>query len=587
MKEKKLNRKEKFYSEYCSGCGADVVKGKFGAYCTGKCGMNVGKALGVTLSDAQVKSLLQGKKMLVKGLKGKKGSYDAYLIPEKIEEFSYTKDRKKIKGFQYKFKMEFPQKIGKQGQECKRYYGIVKYKFVKSNKYIENVKEKILLENKDTIEWISINREGVKYVVNVTPRVISNRVSIDKPSNIVSKKDALIKYLVVTGGSSVKEVNDVVKKGEVIISGDVIKFNKVVGTTRSKGKVFGEVWYTVNISIPFKHVIYEKTGETINHIYLDIFGHKFTLVGHYITNNSINEVSVLVDKPYLFFKLMKESKELYNYKEVNLNSESAFKEALERADKSISNKLDTNEYIIERKVLKKDVFSSKIDIELFYRVYENIGEEKEITLESEQFMIKSTFFEVLDTTWPTLVIFLTIIILLRVFTILNTSKKFILHEELLLLLFITYILFLFELVTSRDVYMNGTNLVPFREMFRYPVGSENFNRQVIGNILLFMPFGFFATYYTKIKKISSISFMSILVSLTIEVVQKYIGRSFDVDDIILNVVGGILGFLVYIGLDAIRKKLPSIFQKDGFYNFLSILLVIIICLYLFGIISFG
>lgn len=202
-------------------------------------------------------------------------------------------------------------------------------------------------------------------------------------------------------------------------------------------------------------------------------------------------------------------------------------------------------------------------------------------------MIKSTFFEVLDTTWPTLVIFLTIIILLRVFTILNTSKKFILHEELLLLLFITYILFLFELVTSRDVYMNGTNLVPFREMFRYPVGSENFNIQVIGNILLFMPFGFFATYYTKIKKISSISFMSILVSLTIEVVQKYIGRSFDVDDIILNVVGGILGFLVYIGLDAIRKKLPSIFQKDGFYNFLSILLVIIICLYLFGIISFG
>ena len=99
----------------CPKCGADVVKGKFGAYCTGKCGMNVGKALGVTLSNAQVKSLLQGKKMLVKGLKGKKGSYDAYLIPEKIEEFSYTKDRKKIKGFQYKFKMEFPQKIGKQG----------------------------------------------------------------------------------------------------------------------------------------------------------------------------------------------------------------------------------------------------------------------------------------------------------------------------------------------------------------------------------------------------------------------------------------------------------------------------------------
>ena len=99
----------------CPKCGADVVKGKFGAYCTGKCGMNVGKALGVTLSDTQVKSLLQGKKILVKGLKGKKGSYDAYLMPESVQEFSYTKDGKEIKGFQYKFKMEFSQKAGKQG----------------------------------------------------------------------------------------------------------------------------------------------------------------------------------------------------------------------------------------------------------------------------------------------------------------------------------------------------------------------------------------------------------------------------------------------------------------------------------------
>ena len=97
----------------CPKCGGDVVKGKFGAYCKNKCGMNVSRALGVQLSDAQVKSLLAGKKILVKGLKGKKGNYDAYLIPEGIEDFSYTKDGKEIKGSQYKFKMEFPLRKGK------------------------------------------------------------------------------------------------------------------------------------------------------------------------------------------------------------------------------------------------------------------------------------------------------------------------------------------------------------------------------------------------------------------------------------------------------------------------------------------
>lgn len=82
----------------CPKCGGDVVKGKYGAYCKSKCGMNVGKAMGTVLSDTQIKSMLEGKKTFVKGLKGKKGTYDAYLIPEGIEDYSYTKDGKEIKG---------------------------------------------------------------------------------------------------------------------------------------------------------------------------------------------------------------------------------------------------------------------------------------------------------------------------------------------------------------------------------------------------------------------------------------------------------------------------------------------------------
>ena len=45
----------------CPKCGAEVVKGKFGFYCKGKCGMNIAKVYGVELSDVQVKGLLDGK----------------------------------------------------------------------------------------------------------------------------------------------------------------------------------------------------------------------------------------------------------------------------------------------------------------------------------------------------------------------------------------------------------------------------------------------------------------------------------------------------------------------------------------------
>ena len=45
----------------CPKCGNDVIKGKFGWYCKGKCGMNVAKVYGVELSDEQIKELLHGK----------------------------------------------------------------------------------------------------------------------------------------------------------------------------------------------------------------------------------------------------------------------------------------------------------------------------------------------------------------------------------------------------------------------------------------------------------------------------------------------------------------------------------------------
>ncbi len=203
-------------------------------------------------------------------------------------------------------------------------------------------------------------------------------------------------------------------------------------------------------------------------------------------------------------------------------------------------------------------------------------------------MVRDAILGLLKDSWPTLVIFLTIIVIFRIFYYFNGSRKFILHEEILLILFITYVLLLFSLVTSSEVDLSSrVNLIPFKEILRYKVGSYEFYRQVIGNIVMFIPFGFFATYYTKIKKISSITVITLLVSLTIEIVQKHIGRCFDIDDIILNVFGGILGFFIYVGFNAISKKLPSFMRSDGFLSFLSVLILLAFVLYLVGIIRFG
>lgn len=109
--QKKMFAQEQKVLGKCPNCGGQVVKGKYGAYCTNKCGMNVSRIMGVALSDEQVEKLLAGKKTLLKGLTSKAGKkYDAYIIPNGMEEYHYTKDGEEKSGVQFKFVMEFPQK---------------------------------------------------------------------------------------------------------------------------------------------------------------------------------------------------------------------------------------------------------------------------------------------------------------------------------------------------------------------------------------------------------------------------------------------------------------------------------------------
>ena len=109
--QKKMFAREQETLGVCPNCGGQVIKGKYGAYCTNKCGMNISRIMGAALTDEQVKTILTGKKILLKGLTSKAGKkYDAYIIPNGIEDYQYTKDGQERSGKQFKFNMEFPKR---------------------------------------------------------------------------------------------------------------------------------------------------------------------------------------------------------------------------------------------------------------------------------------------------------------------------------------------------------------------------------------------------------------------------------------------------------------------------------------------
>ncbi|MCM1060617.1 MAG: DNA topoisomerase 3 [Eubacterium sp.] len=83
----------------CPNCGKEVKKGKFGFYCTGKCGMNVAMVYGKELTEAQLDKLLNGKEVTYTN-NGKKTT----VLPRAVPNSYTTKDGKEINGFQWETK---------------------------------------------------------------------------------------------------------------------------------------------------------------------------------------------------------------------------------------------------------------------------------------------------------------------------------------------------------------------------------------------------------------------------------------------------------------------------------------------------
>lgn len=189
--------------------------------------------------------------------------------------------------------------------------------------------------------------------------------------------------------------------------------------------------------------------------------------------------------------------------------------------------------------------------------------------------LNDTIHGVISMTWPVVFISVVIMVSTRLCYLINNNQKIVLYKELMMLIFAIYILCLFQVVTFQDdSTWASNNFVPFQEILRYNITSRLFWKNVVGNMLMFLPFGFFVSYYLKVDKVH-LPFMLVLVtSLAIEIVQMMIGRVFDVDDIILNLIGGALGYLIYKLLKSIGEKLPKFCSSTWFLNALMIIALI-------------
>lgn len=254
-------------------------------------------------------------------------------------------------------------------------YNIKKYSFVKSYSDIQEIKNNIIENNKNNIEWIEIERVGSKYIVRVEKRIKNEEKEKSDIRHVVAKKSGIILKIVARDGEIVKKVNDYVLAGDIIISGEIHKGEDVLDNVSADGDVYAEVWYKVRVTLPINYYEKKYTGLDKNVINIEFINNNYNLfdVNPY-KNKEVESINLFSD----FFNLFKinynEERETIIIDEVNLMINDDV--AVNLAKRKIAERLSKGEYIISQKKLKTILNNSTINVEVFFKVYENISSYK-------------------------------------------------------------------------------------------------------------------------------------------------------------------------------------------------------------------
>lgn len=250
----------------------------------------------------------------------------------------------------------------------------------KSYKKIEEIKKEILDAYPDRLDWLEIERVGMVYNVRVEERIITNTDKVDKTCDIIAKKDGTISHIKLYDGEIKVDINDYVRKGDVLVSGSILYNEEVKRNICASAEVYANVWYTVDVSIPFIHNEYEKTGKKkynlvweINENKKQLFKDRFEeFESSYKPLLKVFDFTLYLDTEYETTK-----------SELKYTENEALEKALSKAEESIKKQIGEKDQILNKKVLKKQVNDSTIDVEIFVIVEELISEEM-ITIPNEE-----------------------------------------------------------------------------------------------------------------------------------------------------------------------------------------------------------
>lgn len=236
---------------------------------------------------------------------------------------------------------------------------------------------------RDDIAWIGIKMKGTNAIVEIketdkAPEIVDE----NEYCNIVSNKNGSITKINVQNGTAAVNVGDIVKEGDILVSGSMEGKYTGVRYVHSSADIEARVWYSKKEKFYLNQEIQVSTGATEQKYTLNFNNFKINLyktLSKFENYDTINESKklMLFSNFYLPVEIIKTTnyeyqKQSKTYTEEEL-SEIATKQLQEDLEKEIENK----EKILNKQV---NIYPNEgyIEVEVIYEVLENIGIKEKI-----------------------------------------------------------------------------------------------------------------------------------------------------------------------------------------------------------------
>lgn len=261
--------------------------------------------------------------------------------------------------------------------------GIKKYSIKKDYHSIQRIKNGILNKYKDKLEWIEIENIGTKYVVRVEERKINKKRKESAIRNIVAKKSATIRRIYTKKGEAIKGINDYVNKGDVVISGEIKLNDESKNMVSASGTVYGEVWYKVKVDMPLEYHEKKYTGRSKKVYVINFLNYSFELFNFNKFKDKEKKSKVILKDMILPISIEKQYQKEIIRIDKKYKEEQAITAATNYALDKVRHDLKEKEYIIGKKDLKVALKDSKIEMNVFVAVCENITQYQSISVNDD------------------------------------------------------------------------------------------------------------------------------------------------------------------------------------------------------------